>query len=110
MRLEAMSETKTPTSSLPIKGARFLIVGGASLVGSATAELFLQEGAAEVAVLDSFFQGTAAALKHLEGNSRLKVIHGDVMRLPQLLGAMKGVDGVLHLAAVMSLTMDRDPW
>ena len=32
------------------------------------------------------------------------------MRLPQLLAATKGVDGVLHLAAVMSLTMDRDPW
>ena len=32
------------------------------------------------------------------------------MRLPQLLAATKGIDGVLHLAAVMSLTMDRDPW
>ena len=32
------------------------------------------------------------------------------MRLPQLIEATKGVDGVLHLAALMSLTMDRDPW
>ena len=32
------------------------------------------------------------------------------MRLPQLLAATKGMDGVLHLAALMSLTMDRDPW
>ncbi len=32
------------------------------------------------------------------------------MRLPQLIAASKGMDGVLHLAAVMSLTMDRDPW
>jgi UDP-glucose 4-epimerase len=105
-----MSDARSQSRSLPIKGSRFLIVGGASLVGSATAELFLQEGAAEVAVLDNFFQGSNAALKHLEGNPRLKVIQGDVMRLPQLLGAMQGVDGVLHLAAVMSLTMDRDPW
>ena len=32
------------------------------------------------------------------------------MRLPQLIAATKGVDGVLHLAALMSITMDRDPW
>jgi UDP-glucose 4-epimerase len=97
------------SASIPIKGGRFLIVGGASLVGSATAELLLAEGA-EVTVLDSFFQGSHEALRHIEGNSRLKIVHGDVMRLPQLLAAMKGMDGVLHLAAVMSLTMDRDPW
>ncbi len=105
-----MAETEPLLKSLPVKGARFLIVGGASLVGSATAELLLQEGAGEVAVLDNFFQGSAAALEHLEGNPRLKIVQGDVTRLPQLLAASKGVDGVLHLAAVMSLTMDRDPW
>jgi UDP-glucose 4-epimerase len=101
-----------PKSSvgIPIRGSRFLIVGGASLVGSATAELFLQEGAAQVAILDSFYQGSREAIRHLDGNPRLKVIQGDVMRLPQLLSASKGVDGVLHLAAVMSITMDRDPW
>src|SRR5437879_9210910 len=32
------------------------------------------------------------------------------MRLPQLIAATKGIDGVLHLAALMSITMDRDPW
>jgi UDP-glucose 4-epimerase len=98
------------SKSLPLKGARFVIIGGASLVGSATAELFLKEGAGEVMILDSFFQGSREAIKHLEGNPRLKVVQGDVMRLPQLLAATKGADGVLHLAAVMSLTMDRDPW
>jgi UDP-glucose 4-epimerase len=102
--------TQQSTHSLPIKGGRFLIVGGASLVGSASAELFLREGAAEVTILDSFFQGSADNIKHLEGDSRLKLIQGDVMRLPQLIAATKGVDGVLHLAALMSITMDRDPW
>ena len=99
-----------PAAALPVKGSRFLIIGGASLVGSATAELLLAEGAAEVRVLDNFFQGSREALRHIEGDPRLKVVQGDVMRLPQLLAAAKGIDGVLHLAAVMSLTMDRDPW
>ena len=96
--------------SLPIKGGRFLIVGGASLVGSASAELFLREGAAEVVILDNFFQGSTAAIKHLEGDKRLRVVQGDVLRLPQLIAAARGIDGVLHLAALMSLSMDRDPW
>src|SRR5689334_19273707 len=96
--------------ALPIKGARLLIVGGASLVGSATAELFLGSGAAQVVVLDNLSQGSLAALEHVKGNPRLKIVPGDVMRLPQLLAAMRDVDGVLHLAALMSLAMDRDPW
>ena len=103
-------QANQPTAAVPAKGSRFLIVGGASLVGSATAELLLAEGAAEVTVLDSFFQGSREALRHIEGNPRLKVVQGDIMRLPQLLAAAKGIDGVLHLAAVMSLTMDRDAW
>jgi len=98
------------TNRVALKGGRFLIVGGASLVGSASAEVLLREGAAEVTVLDSFFQGSADNLKHLEGDARLKLVQGDVMRLPQLIAAAKGADGVLNLAALMSITMDRDPW
>ena len=61
-------------------------------------------------MLDSFYQGSADNLKHLQGDARLKLVQGDVMRLPQLIEATKGMDGVLHLAALMSITMDRDPW
>ena len=41
---------------------------------------------------------------------RLKMVPGDVLRLSQLIAAMRDIDGVLHLAALMSLSMDRDPW
>ena len=56
------------THALPVRDSRFLIVGGASLVGSATAELLLAEGAAEVVILDNFFQGSAEAIQHLDGD------------------------------------------
>jgi UDP-glucose 4-epimerase len=108
--MTATTPRSARSPSLPIKGSRFLIVGGASLVGSATAELLLKEGAGEVTILDSFFQGSADNIKHLEGDARLKLVQGDVMRLPQVIAATKGIDGVLHLAALMSITMDRDPW
>jgi UDP-glucose 4-epimerase len=105
-----MSTPSSRSPSLPIKGSRFLIVGGASLVGSATAELLLAEGAGEVTILDNFFQGSADNIKHLAEDKRLKTVQADVLRLPQVLDATRNIDGVLHLAAVMSLTMDRDPW
>ena len=108
--MSSTSPRAAKSHSLPIKGSRFLIVGGASLVGSASAEVMLREGAASVTILDSFFQGSADNIKHLQGDERLKLVQGDVMRLPQLIEAAKGVDGVLHLAALMSITMDRDPW
>ena len=108
--MSATSPRPSPSRSLPIKGNRFLIVGGASLVGSASAEVFLREGAAQVTILDSFFQGSVDNIKHLQGDERLKLVQGDVMRLPQIIEATKGIDGVLHLAALMSITMDRDPW
>ena len=96
--------------SVPIAGGVFCIVGGASLVGSATAAHFLEHGAAEVRVFDNSAFGGERALAHLQDHPRLRVIRGDVMRLPDLLAAQRGADGVLHLAALMTLNMDRDAW
>lgn len=98
------------TAALPIAGNRFIIIGGASLVGSATAAELLDAGAAEVVLFDNFSMGSEAAVAHLRGHPRLRVVRGDVMRLPDLLRAMEGCDGALLLAAYMTLTMDRDPW
>jgi len=100
----------TSSAALPIKNARILIVGGASLVGSASAEQLLNKGAKEVVILDNFYQGTPKALEHIKDDPRLTVISGDVMRLHDMIAATKGIDGVLQLAAVMTITMDLDPW
>jgi UDP-glucose 4-epimerase len=104
-----MTETRK-SAALPVRDRRFLIVGGASLVGSATAEELLTRGARELLLLDNFAFGSRAAIRHLEADPRVRVVEADVMRLPQLLAALRGVDGVLHLAAMMSISMDRDPW
>ena len=67
-----MSTSSNPQAakqkSLSIEGHRFLIVGGASLVGSASAELLLRQGAADVTILDNFFQGSAENIEHLSGD------------------------------------------
>lgn len=97
-------------ASVPIAGGRFAIIGGASLVGSATAGALLEAGAARVRVFDSFGMGAEAALAHLRGDARLEVVRGDVMRMADLLAALEGMDGALLLAAYMTLNMDRDAW
>ena len=97
-------------ASVPIAGNRFAIIGGASLVGSATAGELLDHGAAEVVLLDNFAFGSDAAIAHLKDHPRLRLVRGDVMRLSDLLRATEGLAGVLHLAAYMTLSMDRDPW
>lgn len=97
-------------AAVPIAGNRFVIVGGASLVGSATAGELLDHGAAEVVLFDNFAFGSEESIAHLKDHPRLRLIRGDVMRLPDLLRALEGADGALLLAAHMTLSMDRDPW
>src|ERR671933_938454 len=100
----------TDAAAVPIAGNRFVVVGGASLVGSATAGELLDRGAAEVVLFDNFAFGSEEAIAHLKDHPRLRLIRGDVMRLPDLLRALEGAQGALLLAAYMTLSMDRDPW
>lgn len=95
---------------VPIADSRILIVGAASLVGSHTADHLLEAGAKEVILLDNFSLGTNEAIAHLVGNPRIRVVKGDITRLPDLLAATEGVDGVLSLAAYMTLGFAETPW
>jgi UDP-glucose 4-epimerase len=101
---------RSPDAAARIAGGRFMVVGGASLVGSATCEELLARGAAEVRLLDNFSFGSAEAVAHLAVDPRVKVVQGDILRLHQVLAASEALDGVIHLAAFMTLSMDRDPW
>ncbi len=101
---------KKSSAAVPVRGGRFMVVGGASLVGSATTEELLARGAAEVRLFDNFSFGSGEAIAHLRDDPRVSVVQGDILKLHQLLAATAGLDGVIHLAAFMTLSMDRDPW
>lgn len=96
--------------ALNIKDSRILIAGAASLVGSHTADLLLKEGAREVVLLDNFSFGSMDAIAHLQNEPRIKIVRADLMRLPELLQATEGIDGVIHLAAYMTLGFSQTPW
>lgn len=96
--------------AVPIAGGRFAVVGGASLVGSATVAEMLARGAASVRIYDNLSFGSGEAIAHLRTDPRVEVVPGDILKLHALLPALHGLDGVVHLAAFMTLNMDRDPW
>ncbi len=102
--------TRHPAAAVPIKGSRVLIVGGASLVGSATTEDLLARGVSEVRLFDNFSFGSHDAIAHVKDDPRVTIINGDVMRPHQIAAACEGIDGIIQLAAFMTLSMDRDSW
>jgi UDP-glucose 4-epimerase len=80
--------------------AMFLVTGGAGFIGSHIVEA-LQQRQEAVRVFDDFSTGKRAHLDHL---SAIDVIEGDVRDAAAVQQAMRGVDYVIHLAALVSVT------
>lgn len=73
-----------------------LVTGGAGFIGSHLTEALLSRGYL-VRVLDNLSQGHA---DWLPDHPNLEIRHGDICNLQTCIGACKGIDGVLHLAAM----------
>ena len=90
---------------MDIRGKKVLVIGGAGLIGSHVVEELLKEDVKEVSVYDNFCRGTRENLDQALKDPRCRVfeIGGDVLQTDILDQAMKGVDGVIHLAALWLL-------
>src|SRR3972149_241722 len=92
-----------------IGGSRYLVTGGAGVIGGPLVEALLKKGQT-VRVLDNFATGKRANLDGIiarneiaAGDPRLTIIEGDI-RDPQVCAeAVRGVDYVLHQAALPSV-------
>ncbi len=93
-----------------IAGGTFLVTGGASLIGSHLADALLGAGAAEVRLLDNFSLGTPELVRHLDGDARVKLIRGDVLRLNEVIDAAQGAAGVVALAAFLTLPLSQNAY
>jgi len=80
--------------------ADILVTGGAGFIGSHTVELLLRKGYS-VVVLDNFRTGEISNINHLAG--KIKIVQGDVRDEKLLLEIVKNIDGMIHLAAVVSV-------
>jgi nucleoside-diphosphate-sugar epimerase len=90
---------------LELEGKKFVVIGGAGLIGSHVTEALLREDVREVVVYDNFVRGTRENLAVALADSRCSVFEqgGDIMQTDVLRAAFEGADGVFHLAALWLL-------
>jgi UDP-glucose 4-epimerase len=90
---------------MDIKGKRFLVIGGAGLIGSHTVEELLKEDIKELIIYDNFCRGTMENIEGALKDPRCKVFKagGDILQTDVLDAAMQGIDGVFHFAALWLL-------
>ncbi|MEM2954949.1 MAG: NAD-dependent epimerase/dehydratase family protein [Candidatus Nanoarchaeia archaeon] len=80
--------------------AKYLVTGGAGFIGSNLArELVKRKN--EVIVFDNFSTGKIENLRDIL--NKIKIIKGDIRNLDTLKKATRGVDYVIHLAAIASV-------
>ena len=78
---------------MKIAEGKFIVTGGASLIGSHVAEQLLSQGAREVVLLDNYALGSPDTVKSLLGDKRIKLVRGDILRVNELYDAFEGCDG-----------------
>lgn len=94
---------------MKIAGGKFVVTGGASLIGSHVAERLLGQGAREVVLLDNFALGSPDTVRSLLGDSRIKLVRGDILRINELYDAFEGCDGVFAIAGFLTLPLSQNP-
>lgn len=96
---------------MDIRGKKFVVIGGAGLIGSHTVDKLLQEDIKEVVIYDNFVRGSRENLTSALRDPRVKIydVGGDVMQTDILQSAFDGADGVFHLAALWLLQCHEYP-
>lgn len=93
-----------------IRGNKFVIVGGASLLGSNIGVQLLNAGAGEVLLVDNLALGSSSAVEDLIADERCSLIRGDMTRLRELLDPFDGAEGIFSVAGFLSGPMLANPW
>ncbi|MBI4401201.1 MAG: NAD-dependent epimerase/dehydratase family protein [Nitrospirae bacterium] len=92
---------------MKIANSRFLITGGSGFVGSHLTERLLERGAERVVLYDKAVR--RENLAGLQREPRVEVIEGDVLDPHGLARALKGVNGVFHMAVLPLGACEKDP-
>jgi UDP-N-acetylglucosamine 4-epimerase len=85
-----------------ISNKKILVTGGAGFIGSNLIEKLLQLGN-EVVCLDNFSTGRRINMKSFINDSKFTLIEGDIRNLEDCYKAAKGMDYILHEAALGSV-------
>jgi UDP-glucose 4-epimerase len=94
-----------------LEGSKLVVIGGAGLIGSHTIDALVGEDVAEIVVYDNFVRGTEQSLSEALRDDRVSVFEagGDILHPDLLADALRGADGVFHLAALWLLQCQEYP-
>jgi UDP-glucose 4-epimerase len=90
---------------MQLGGSKLVLIGGAGLIGSTTADRLLQEDVKELLIYDNFVRGRVENLDQALKDPRVRIfeIGGDILQTDILDAALEGADGVFHFAALWLL-------
>lgn len=90
---------------MELNGKKFLVIGGAGLIGSHTVDELLKEDVAEIRIYDNFTRGNEENLADALMDDRVNVfpLGGELLHRDILDAAMTDIDGVFHFAAMWLL-------
>lgn len=96
---------------MDLEGKKFVVVGGAGLIGSHSVDRLLQHDVKEVVIYDNFVRGSRENLNDALRDPRVRIydVGGDVMQTDILQDAFEGADGVFHFAALWLLQCHEYP-
>lgn len=98
-------------NEVDLRGKKFVVIGGAGLIGSHTVDCLLRDDVGQVVIYDNFVRGSienlALALK--DPRVRIHEVGGDITQSDILQLALNGADGVFHLAALWLLQCHEFP-
>ncbi len=85
---------------MKIRGNKFLITGGAGLMGSHIADRLLAGGASKIILLDNFVRGSMHNIDEQLKDPRVQLVRGDIRNPELLMELADSMDGVFHMAAI----------
>ena len=90
---------------MELKEKKILVIGGAGFIGAFVVRELLKEPVKEVIIYDNFARGKMSNIEDCLKDNRCNIYPngGDVREIDILNDAMKGVDYVIHLAAMWLL-------
>ncbi|MBK8525098.1 MAG: GDP-mannose 4,6-dehydratase, partial [Betaproteobacteria bacterium] len=88
-----------------LSGAKILVIGGAGFIGSHVVAELLKTDVGEVVIYDNFARGKRSHIEPYLADPRCRLYAngGDIRETDILDDAMRGIDGVIHLAAMWLL-------
>jgi UDP-glucose 4-epimerase len=94
---------------MKIEGGKFLITGGASMIGAHIAEQLLQAGVREVVLFDNYSLGSPDDISDLVHDPRVTLVRGDILRTHELYDQLEETSGVFATAGFLTLPLSLNP-